>query len=98
MIAIIVAAAVMVAAIFLVLLVSGILDVLFFAVKVGTEQKAVFSARYPLPVFYLIEMTWFDNLIHPSFVPYLMNKVGRWRREKSNDYLLLWFAGHVIFA
>jgi 4-amino-4-deoxy-L-arabinose transferase-like glycosyltransferase len=103
-IAIIVAAAVMVAAIFLVLLVSGILDVLFFAVKVGTEQKAVFSARYPLPVFYLIEMTWFDNLIHPvSLVPYLMGLGGlglmAWRRKKADKYLLLWFAVvYVIFT
>jgi len=54
----------------------GVLDVLFFAVKVGTEQKAVFSGRYPLPIFYLIEMTWFDNLfIH--FVDSILDGVGR---------------------
>jgi len=103
-IAVIGVAAVAVAAIFLVLLVSGVLDVLFFAIKVGTEQKAVFSGRYPLPIFYLIEMTWFDNLIHPiSLILYLMGLVGlglmAWRRKQADKYLLLWFAViYIVFT
>ena len=32
------------------LLISGVLSTLLFAVREGTEQKAVFSARYPEPI------------------------------------------------
>jgi 4-amino-4-deoxy-L-arabinose transferase-like glycosyltransferase len=93
-----------VAAVFAVLLVSGGLDVLFFAISVGTAQKAVFSVRYPVPIFYLIEMTWFDNLIHPvSMILYLLGLSGlglmAWRRKPGDKFLLLWFiVVYVVFT
>ena len=101
---IIVAAVIGVCMVFLVLFLSGVLDVLLFAIKTGTEQKAVFSSRYPLPIFYLIEMTWFDNLIHPvSLFLYLLGLAGLglmvWRRKQADKYLLLWFAVvYVVFT
>jgi 4-amino-4-deoxy-L-arabinose transferase-like glycosyltransferase len=79
------------------LLFSGVLDVLFFALQTGTAQKAVFSARYPVPLFYFVEMTWFDNLIHPiSLLLYALGLSGLGlmiaRRKTADKFLLVWFA------
>jgi hypothetical protein len=90
-------------AVFGALLISGVLNVLFFAINVGTAQKAVFSIRYPMPIFYLIEMTWFDNLIHPiSLMLYVLGILGlalmAWRRKPGDKFLLLWFIiVYVVF-
>jgi asparagine N-glycosylation enzyme membrane subunit Stt3 len=98
------AAIVAVACIGYLLLISGVLNVLFFAIQVGTAQKAVFSVRYPTPIFYLIEMTWFDNLTHPiSFLLYLLGLAGLgllvYRRKREDKFLLLWFSVvYVVFT
>ena len=100
-IAIIGVSAAAVAALFVVLLASGVLNVLFFAISVGTAQKAVFSTRYPMPIFYLVEMTWFDSLVHPiSLLLYVLGLLGlglmAWRRKPGDKFLLLCFL--VIYA
>jgi len=103
-VAIIGVAAAVVAALFVVLFASGVLNVLFFAVSVGTAQKAVFSARYPMPIFYLIEMTWFDNLTHPiSLLLYALGLLGlglmAWRRKPGDNFLLLcFFVVYIVFT
>ena len=102
--AVVVAAIAVASVIVYVMLTSGVLNVLFYAIQVGTAQKAVFSVRYPTPIFYFIEMTWFDNLTHPiSLLLYFLGLAGLglivYRRKREDKYLLLWFSVvYVVFT
>ncbi len=79
-------------------------DYYLYAFGVGSQEKAFFSTRYPLPVFYLVEMTWFNNTLHPvSVLLYTLGLGGltfmTFRRKASDKRLLLWFlAVYVIFT
>ena len=35
----------------------------------GDQNRALYSARFPQPIFYLIEMTWPYNDVHPISLP-----------------------------
>jgi len=86
------------------LLESGVLNVLLFAISEGTAQKAIYSARYPVPIFYLVDMTWFGNLTHPiSLLLYLVGLGGLglmiYKRKPEDKFLLLWFlVVYVVFT
>jgi|WetSurMetagenome_2_1015567.scaffolds.fasta_scaffold00596_11 4-amino-4-deoxy-L-arabinose transferase-like glycosyltransferase len=102
---VIVAAAVLVILIiFLVFLKSGLLNVLFFAIQTGTAQKAVYSALYPMPIYYLIVMNWYSNLMHPiSLLLYIIGLMGLglmvYRRNRPDKFLLLWFiVVYIVFS
>lgn len=94
--AIIIAAVVLVLVSFFVLLESGVLNVLFFAIQTGSAQKAVYSALYPMPIYYLIVMNWYSNLMHPiSLLLYAVGLAGLglmvYRHKRADKFLLLWF-------
>ena len=79
---------------------SGFMSTLLYAIQVGTADKAMYSVRYPLPVFYFIEMTWSNRFMHPvSLLLYLVALAGIglfcYRRKFEDKFLLLWFA--VVF-
>ncbi len=102
--AIIVAAIAAVAVAIYALLESGVLNVLFFAISEGTAQKAIYSAQYPMPIFYLVDMTWFGNLTHPiSLLLYLVGLSGLclmvYRRKREDKFMLLWFLViYIVFT
>lgn len=80
---------------------AGLLGVMWFAVSTGTAEKAVYSVRFPIPVFYLVEMVWPYSDVHPiSLLPYLAGLAGMgflaFRRKLQDKFLLIWFA--VIYA
>jgi len=83
------------------LLASGLVTVQIYAVQVGTAERAIYSARYPLPVFYFFETALIDGGMHPiSFLPYLIGLAGLgllvYRRKREDRFLLLWFL--VVYA
>ncbi len=101
----VIAVAVAVLSVAAVLLVSSkTIDYYLYAFGVGSQEKAFFSARYPLPVFYLIEMTWFSDTLHPvSLLLYGLGLAGLvWVMMKGNSggkKLLLWFiVVYVVFT
>lgn len=102
--AIIVAAIAAVAVAIYALWESGVLNVLLFAISEGTAQKAIYSARYPIPIFYLVDMTWFGNLTHPiSLLLYLIGLGGLalmvYRRKHEDKFMLLWFlVVYIVFT
>ena len=56
---------------------SGLLNLLLFTIREGTAQKAFYSQQYPMPIFYLIEMTWFNNIVQPiSIILYVIAFAG----------------------
>ncbi|NLE04220.1 MAG: hypothetical protein GX638_05380, partial [Crenarchaeota archaeon] len=78
------------------ILLSGILDIWFFAIQTGTQDKAAYSIRYPQPIYYFFEMTWISSEIHPiSPLLYGVGLAGlglfAFRQKKEDKLLLLWF-------
>jgi 4-amino-4-deoxy-L-arabinose transferase-like glycosyltransferase len=76
---------------------SGVLNSWIYVLGVGGANKAIYSARYPTPIFYLIEMVWLNNTMHPvSLILYLAGLAGIsllvYRRKLADKFLLLWFA------
>ncbi len=81
---------------------SGKLDNWIYAVEIGNPAKAVYSQRYPLPIFYFIEMTWPYTGIHPiSLFIYIISLLGlglfAWRRKREDKFLLTWFIIVFVF-
>jgi 4-amino-4-deoxy-L-arabinose transferase-like glycosyltransferase len=102
--AIIIAALVTAITVFAVLLFTGTIDFLIYAFGTGSQLKEAYSTRYPLPIFYFVEMAWFTDILHPvSVLLYLLSLVGLafmvYRRKPSDKYLLLWFTVvYVVFT
>lgn len=72
-----------------------------YAMQVGNEERTVYSERFPAPIFYLIEMTYPYEHIHPISVPlYFTALFGlglwAWKRRELDKFFLLWFV--VIFV
>ncbi len=75
---------------------SGLLSLLLFTIREGTAQKAFYSRQYPAPIFYFVEMTWFNNVVQPiSLILYAIAIAGlglmAYRRKRQDKFLLLWF-------
>jgi len=81
---------------------SKMLDEWIYALQVGNPEKSLYSVRYPLPIFYFIEMTWPYSDVHPiSLLLYSISLLGlglfAWRRKKEDKLLLLWFIVVFVF-
>ena len=75
---------------------SGMMDQWFYAMNIGNPDKLVYSSRFALPVFYLIEMAWPYGVVHPiSALTYSLGLIGLgfllWRRRPEDKFLLIWF-------
>ena len=75
-----------------------------YTISGGHEERLDYSARFPLPVFYLIEMTWpyNDIPVHPVSLPiYILGLLGlalyAWRRKPADKFFLVWFAVTYVF-
>lgn len=81
---------------------SGMLETWLYALSIGNPEKSLYSLRFPMPIFYLIEMTWpYDN-VHPiSLFLYVLGLAGlglfAWRRKPEDEYLLICFAVVYVF-
>ena len=76
----------------------------FNVVKEGHEERALYSTRFPTPIFYLIEMTWPFNDVatHPIALPvFILGLVGlglfAWRRKTEDKFFLTWFIVVYVF-
>ncbi|HEX9262168.1 MAG TPA: glycosyltransferase family 39 protein, partial [Candidatus Bathyarchaeia archaeon] len=77
---------------------------LLYAIQEGGQDRAQYSGRFPLPIFYLIEMTWpFNDIpVHPVSLPlYALGLLGlclfAWRRKPEDKFFLAWFLVVYIF-
>jgi 4-amino-4-deoxy-L-arabinose transferase-like glycosyltransferase len=81
---------------------SKMLDNWIYALDIGNPAKSIYSERYPLPFFYLIEMTWSYSNVHPiSVIVYIASLLGlglfALRRKREDKFLLTWFTIVFIF-
>jgi 4-amino-4-deoxy-L-arabinose transferase-like glycosyltransferase len=68
-----------------------------YVAGMGNEERLAYSTRFPIPIFYLIEMTQPYPHRHPIFFPvYILSLLGLvlwlWRRRESDKFSLLSFA------
>jgi len=77
---------------------------LLYVVQVGGQDRALYSARFPMPIFYLIEMTWpFNDIpVHPISLPiYIIGLFGlalwAYRRKTEDKFFLIWFITVYVF-
>ena len=80
------------------------LGAVVYTMSGGHEERLDYSARFPLPVFYLIEMTWpyTDVPVHPVSLPiYILGLLGlclfAWRRKPADKFFLTWFVVIYVF-
>jgi len=81
---------------------SGMLDQWIYALSIGNPEKLLYSTRFPLPIFYFIEMTWPYSNVHPiSLLLYIVGLLGlglfAWRRKTEDKFLLIWFSIVFVF-
>jgi 4-amino-4-deoxy-L-arabinose transferase-like glycosyltransferase len=76
----------------------------FYVISGGQAERLEYSARFPLPVFYLIEMTWpFSDIpVHPISLPiFVLGLLGlglwAWRRKPADKFFLAWFVLVYVF-
>ncbi|MCW4014857.1 MAG: glycosyltransferase family 39 protein [Candidatus Bathyarchaeota archaeon] len=72
------------------------LETWVYTVQAGSEERLGYGERFPLPVFYLIEMTYPYADIHPISLPvYIIAFLGLglwlWRRKPEDKFSLIWF-------
>jgi len=75
---------------------------LLYVIQEGGQDRAIYSGRFPLPVFYLIEMTWPYNDVHPVSLPlYCLGLAGlglwAYRRKAEDKFFLIWFIVVYVF-
>jgi uncharacterized membrane protein len=77
---------------------------LLYVISGGQQERTPYSARFPAPVFYLIEMTWpFPDIpVHPISLPiYILGLLGlglwAYRRKVEDKFFLTWFIIVYIF-
>ena len=75
---------------------SGLLETLIYSIQVGTTERSIYSMRFPVPLFYFIEMVWPYSNMHPiSPLLYILSLFGlglfAFSRKAEDKFLLLWF-------
>jgi 4-amino-4-deoxy-L-arabinose transferase-like glycosyltransferase len=73
----------------------------FYAMAVGNPERSVYSTRFPIPIFYFIEVVWPYSHFHPiSVFVYTLCLAGLvfmfLRHRCADKFVLLWFV--VIFV
>jgi 4-amino-4-deoxy-L-arabinose transferase-like glycosyltransferase len=81
---------------------SGIMEQWVNLLQAADTRSYLYSQRYPLPIFYLIEMTWPYGVVHPvSLLVYILGLLGLglfiWRRKTEDKFFLIWFFMIYIF-
>jgi hypothetical protein len=75
---------------------------ILYVMNEGAQKRLEYSDRFPLPIFYLIELTWPYKEIHPISLPiYILGLFGlalmAYRRKNEDKLLLIWFSVIYIF-
>ena len=74
----------------------------FYTVSEGSDERVEYGRRIPLPIFYLVEMTYPYMDLHPISLPiYILAFLGisywLWRRKPEDKFSLIWFIVVYVF-
>ena len=74
----------------------------FYTVSSGSDERVEYGKRIPLPIFYLVEMTYPYMDLHPISLPiYIIAFLGLsywiWRRKPEDKFSLIWFIVVYVF-
>ena len=80
----------------------GHLGEILYVIQAGGQDRTLYSGRFPIPVFYLVELTWPYNNTHPIFLPvYVLGLLGlglfAYRRTREDKFFLAWFITMYLF-
>jgi len=80
----------------------GHLGEILYVIQAGGQDRTLYSVRFPIPVFYLVELTWPYNNTHPIFLPVFilgLLGLGLWgyRRKPADKFFLAWFITMYLF-
>jgi 4-amino-4-deoxy-L-arabinose transferase-like glycosyltransferase len=77
---------------------------IFYVIQEGAQNRVEYGNRFPLPIFYLVELTWpFPEApVHPISLPlFILGLLGlgllAYRRKNEDKLLLAWFAIVYVF-
>ena len=81
---------------------SHFLSQWLYALQVGNPERSIYSERFFQPIFYLIDVVWPYDTIHPiSVLMYIAGLAGlaffAWRRKPQDKYILIWFIVIYVF-
>jgi len=81
---------------------SGVLSQWLGLLQMSDTRSYLYGLRYPLPIFYLIEITWPYGIVHPiSLLVYILGLLGiglfMWRRKTEDNFFLVWFFVVYVF-
>jgi predicted membrane-bound mannosyltransferase len=81
---------------------TQILSQWVYAVEMGNPGRSLYSERFPIPIFYFLEMTWPYNYVHPiSLIFFVVGLFGLglfvWRRKKEDKFVFVWFLSVFVF-
>jgi|WetSurMetagenome_2_1015567.scaffolds.fasta_scaffold101218_2 4-amino-4-deoxy-L-arabinose transferase-like glycosyltransferase len=73
-----------------------------YALQMGNPGRSLYSERFPLQIFYLLEMTWPYGNVHPvSVFLYGAGLLGlglfAYRRKRQDLFLIIWFVVVFVF-
>jgi hypothetical protein len=75
---------------------SYVLSQWIYALQMGNPERSLYSSRFPIPIFYFVEMVWPYPDVHPiSLFLYVLALTGLgfliWRRKQEDKFILTWF-------
>jgi hypothetical protein len=81
---------------------SYVLSQWVYALQMGNPGRSLYSTRFPIPIFYFVELVWPYPDVHPiSLILYIVGLLGLGylvlRKKKEDKFVFAWFITVFVF-